>query len=204
MKTSIAKTCVMGLLALTVGLGGRAEAAGGIGLHGFGAPVVKTMKINDDAAFMAGVRGGWLIDRRLSIGGGFYGAGPHVKTSGETAARYGADTDIAMWYGGLEAEYTLGGNSLYHLTLSALAGPGRVTIVEGFDSHKRGKDIDDVAHDSFFVFEPGIQGEINVTSWFRVAAGISWLVADGVKITGLGDDDFSGPAGSLTFKFGSF
>jgi hypothetical protein len=58
--------------------------------------------------------------------------------------------------------------------------------------------------DFVMVIEPAINAELNVTTWFRLNAGVSYRIVAGVDQVGLDNSDFSGPAASLTFKFGRF
>jgi hypothetical protein len=58
--------------------------------------------------------------------------------------------------------------------------------------------------DVVVVFEPAVNAELNVTSWFRLNAGVSYRVATGVNQEGLRNRDFSGLAAAVTFKFGGF
>ncbi len=55
-----------------------------------------------------------------------------------------------------------------------------------------------------FVLEPAVNAELNVTTWFRLNAGVSYRFVTGVTQVGLDNGDFSGPTATLTFKFGTF
>ena len=55
-----------------------------------------------------------------------------------------------------------------------------------------------------FVFEPTANAELNVATWCRVMAGVSYRITTGVTQVGLGNSDFTGLSASLTVKLGSF
>lgn len=167
---------------------------------GFGAPVVKVTSVNGDAGVLVGAWGAWLINHQLAIGAGGYGLSTDIDASGETNRHYGRDLEIGMGYGGIILEHIHSSNSLYHLTESVLVGGGGITLSEDRDNYDEDEDV----NDGFFVVEPGISGELNVSRWFRVSAGVSYRFAAGVDLPGIDDGDLSGPAGSLTFKFGAF
>jgi hypothetical protein len=58
--------------------------------------------------------------------------------------------------------------------------------------------------DEFFVLEPALNVELNITSFFRINAGASYRYISGINYDNLRNEDFSGFSGVLTFKFGSF
>jgi len=58
--------------------------------------------------------------------------------------------------------------------------------------------------DSFFVIEPSVHVNLNVTTFFRIAAGVSYRYVSGLNSTLSTNADLSGPSGVLTFKFGMF
>ncbi|MDG5765867.1 hypothetical protein QA596_00220 [Balneolales bacterium ANBcel1] len=167
---------------------------------GFGGPVVKFSSIDGKTGVWVGGRGGWILnfsnEHAISLGGGGYGLvtehqvpNPSVPLVSEFAA---------IGYGGFEMEYTNRTYQLVHFTASTLIGAGGATT----------RDSDYVEIDSdantFFVLEPGLNIEMNVTSFFRIATGVSYFYTSGISKAGLQDSDFSGFKGKLTFKFGSF
>ncbi len=73
---------------------------GGTGHNGgWGAPVVHVTTVRDRAAVFLGGRGGWLLDGRVTIGGGGFGLVTPVPAPPE-AGKAGEDLDLAMAYGG--------------------------------------------------------------------------------------------------------
>jgi hypothetical protein len=82
-----------------------------------------------------------------------------------------------------------------------LIGGGAVVYAENLDSDD---DNSWDVNDSFFVFEPGINAELNVTQWFRINAGVSYMLVRDLNIVGMDNNDLGGVAGNILFKFGSF
>jgi hypothetical protein len=169
---------------------------------GFGAPVVKVTTIKDQSAVMIGGRGGWIINHSLVLGGGAYGVVNEVDAP-EGALPEQGPLDIEFGYGGFEMEYIVRPESLMHFGTYILIGGGATNYV---------KDVGPVTEsneqvgetDFLFVLEPAVNGELNVTTWFRLNAGVSYRVVAGVNQVGLKNSDFSGVAASLTLKFGKF
>ncbi|MDQ1267322.1 MAG: hypothetical protein QG635_2476, partial [Bacteroidota bacterium] len=102
--------------------------------------------------------------------------------------------------GGVYVEYINSTKSALHFTVGGLIGGGSTSANgSGFD---RG-----ISESSpFFVIEPALSAEINMTRFVRIAAGASYRVILGADMD---DDvfkstDLSGPSVNLTFKFGWF
>jgi hypothetical protein len=112
-------------------------------------------------------------------------------------------------YGGFVMEYTIAPNDLLHFTVQALIGGGGVHYREDwFDGHNDDWFDDNPRHgktDMVFVVEPTASVEMNLTPWFRVSAGASYLHVSGIdELQGIKNDDLKGLSGNLTFKFGAF
>lgn len=175
---------------------------GGITTSGFGGPVVKYTAIGDHGVVMLGGRGGWIFNHALVLGGGAYGTVTEIDAPAGVVP--GEDpVDIKFEYGGFEAEYIFHSNALTHATLYTLIGGGTIRFVK--DVGPVSESNDQVGESEMvFVLEPGVGGELNVTTWFRLGAGVSYRVVTGVGRGELTNSDFAGVAGTLTFKFGRF
>jgi len=167
---------------------------------GFGGPVVKFSSFNGDPAAFVGGRGGWILNFRdgqtFILGGGGYGLVSEHKTGTATVFER-EPLYYNVGYGGFELEYINHTRRLIHAGGMVLIGGGAINYRDNqFDTY--GKD------DPFFVVEPGLHLELNVTDFFRIAGGASYRFTTGVSLDQLDDDDLSGPSGMLTFKFGKF
>jgi hypothetical protein len=169
---------------------------------GFGAPVVKFTWINGQSAFMFGGRGGWIINHSLVLGGGGYGVVSEVDAPEGVLPEQGP-LDIEFGYGGFEMEYIFRPESLIHFGTYTLIGVGTDNLVKDVgpvtESHQTVS-----ASDLVFVLEPGVNAELNVITWFRLNAGVSYRLVSGVNQVGLKNSDFSDAAATLTLKFGRF
>ena len=169
---------------------------------GFGAPVLKYTSIYGQNALMIGGRGGWIINHSFVIGGGGYGTVTEVDAPEGIFPELGP-LDLKLEYGGFELEYILNPKSLAHFSFYILIGGGSIKFSKDAGSHDEGDHT--VGPDDFvFVMEPAINGEMNITDWFHINAGVSYRIITDVEQEQLENSDFSGVTGNLTFKFGSF
>ena len=163
---------------------------------GFGGPVWKVMRLNGEAAFISGGRGGWIINHTFVIGGGGYGTMMDVGTG---MIRPDSDEKLylRMEYSGLELEYIHRSNKVAHWTVLALIGGGRLELRE-HDPDRA------VSKDNFFVADANVNAEINVLKWMRVNAGAGYRLVIGADAEDLSDGDLGGPEAQVTVKLGSF
>jgi hypothetical protein len=178
---------------------------------GFGGPVVKVTRINGQDALLVGGRGGWIINHTFVIGGGGYGL---VTDVAPTVPGLFNQNLLMLGYGGLELEFIMQSDRIVHLTVPVLIGAGAV----GYRTGHWGDDFDlnigfDNRFDTFFIIEPGIDLEVNVVSFFRINAGVSYRHVTGISaptdITGnprplTSNNDLRGISWMIGFKFGTF
>lgn len=169
---------------------------------GFGGPVVQIGNVAGSGAVWVGGRGGWIINlseqHTISLGGGGFGlATNHLAPDPQIG-----DPDIDYYafsgYGGFIFEYTNRSYKLAHFTISSLTGAGAIGLRESnYENFE-----DEV--DTYFVFEPAVHAELNVTTFFRISAGLGYRFTSGIDSFGFSDSDFSGFNAIITFKFGGF
>ncbi|MCC5942837.1 MAG: hypothetical protein JJU37_14940 [Balneolaceae bacterium] len=175
---------------------------GNVSHGGFGGPVVKFSNVAESGAVWVGGRGGWIINLNenhgISLGGGGYGLATNHPASNPQIGDPDSDYYALTGYGGFEFEYTNRSYKLAHFTLSTLIGGGGLMLRE--------RDYEEVEEevDTYFVLEPGIHAELNVTTFFRISTGLSYRMTSGINKFGFTDSDFSGLNAIITFKFGGF
>jgi hypothetical protein len=170
--------------------------SGDIESGGFGGPMLKVTSLNGENALMIGGRGGWIINHAFVLGGGGYGLVTRVKAKVTDSTHQYMD----MGYGGMDIEYIASSDDLLHLSMGLLVGGGGVGYRNesdnSFNNHRN--------MDSFFVLEPSVHANLNVTPFFRIAAGVSYRYVTGLTSSISTSADLSGPTALLTFKFGTF
>jgi len=161
---------------------------------GYGGPVLKGIQIGNETGLMVGGRGGWIINHTFVLGGGGYGLVTEIDAPGDSLLNLG--------YGGLTLGLVLKSDELIHLTVGSMFGAGGIGL-----RSKDGIDIDEGVrseHNEFFLIEPEVTAELNITPFFRISGGVSYQYFNGIDAFGFTDDDFSGFAADIQFKFGSF
>jgi hypothetical protein len=175
---------------------------GDVSHGGFGALVFQGSVIDGQPAYIQGVRGGWIInfreDHSLSLGVGSYELENQIQIT-PPGASDNRQYNLTLDYSTFEVEYTYLTNRLLHVTSPLLIGGGTLSYeIE----HREGNDL---PGEGFFVCEPGVRAELNIVSWFRVGAGLSYRwFAGGGRFAGLDDDDLSNLSGTVVLKFGGF
>jgi hypothetical protein len=182
-----------------------------ITVQGFGGPVLKFTSIREGYfGFLFGVNGGILLNNQFMLGVGAYGLVNDIRTSptADVKIPHTSDMYLNMAYGGLMVGYTATPHRLIHVMANLLVGTGVVDyrykfwIEGGMDWSVGSPKVDT---DYFFVLEPSVNAELNLTRVVKVYVGGSYRFATGVgMITGLSNRDIAGPTINLGFKFGVF
>lgn len=172
--------------------------------HGFYfAPVFKVSNFDGETAFLPGFKGAWTINRTVALGFEGYGLAPSIT-------RDDIDPNSRVrplaGYGGLFVETILHSNRLLHLTVPVMFGAGWLGYVEDWSRDNQGSVLgDDLVDDQvIWVFEPGLSAELNVATFFRVNAGVSYRLTQDLDLVNTPSGAFRGMNYSLTLKFGRF
>jgi len=183
-KLRLAAILILFLVPIVVNAEEKTLISGEIESGGYGGPVVKLSVVNNEFAVLMGGRGGWIINHAFIVGGGGYGLATDVFVSG---------SKLSLGYGGIELGYVFLSDSLVHFTAHSLFGFGGVSFQN-----------DPASADEVFVIEPEATVVLNITEFFRIAAGVSYRIVTGVTTAGVSDASLSGLSGMLVFKFGRF
>ncbi len=170
---------------------------GDIESGGFGGPALKITRINGEGAVLVGGRGGWIINHSFVLGGGGYGLANAI--SAKVPDLQNGFRHVDLGYGGLEVEYIAASDRLVHLSFGLLVGGGGVRYKDEntMEDHR--------SMDGFFVAEPSLTIDLNITRFFRLGAGASYRYVNGISSSGVTSDaDLSGPSAMLILKFGKF
>ena len=99
-------------------------------------------------------------------------------------------------YGGLELEYIIQSDNLVHFSVCTLIGAGGVSYRNSlWNNNEDGWNNWNSPGDAFFVFEPAANVELNIISFFRINAGISYRLISGVNFDNLKNSDLGGLSG---------
>ncbi len=172
---------------------------GKVRVGGFGAPAIKFTTFDDKMGVLLGGYAGVMLNSKLMLGAGAYALVNNI----EAPRTHAADPTLYwnMWYTGFVPEYTIKGNKLIHIAAGALIGGGGVMKSERY---KEWDDHESLDYSSFFVGEPHINLELNITSYLRLGIGGSYRFVKGSNTAGITDEKLSGPSAHFTIKAGRF
>ena len=175
---------------------------------GYGSFSVGYTKVGSYNAFSSGMKGAWIINHSIGIG---------IAGSGFITEELGITSDnnysfVTGGHGGFLIEPIFFSNNSVHFTVPIIIGGGGVTYINEFQMHGDYQEYP-YAYDSYFLFEPGVELEVNMVKFFRVAVGVSYRMTSDINLTTtiLGEDvvildkkDLNQFVVNLTFKFGKF
>lgn len=166
----------------------------------FGAPVVKFSSLAGKDAVFTGGRFGWIINKSIVLGGGFYSLVNSVKT-GQVDPVSGQDVRLGLNCGGLEFEYIFFPESKFRASVEMFFAGGGVTFSVPDKS---------VAHTSYYsddllLWEPQVNVEYEIVDWLHIGTGVSYRIITGFDAAnGIYRDDLKGLSALITFKFGRY
>jgi hypothetical protein len=176
---------------------GKKIAHGGYGSIGFGYTT-----IDSKSALLLNVKGAWVIDHKVALGFSGTGFMNNLEKTTQSNEYY-----LGGGYGGFFFEPIFFARSPIHFSVPILVGGGGVsTMPQNYweDDYWNYQD-----YDAFFVFEPGVELEVNVVSFMRVGLGASYRFTNGILINPRYNDPVAlnaldGYNFFLNLKFGKF
>lgn len=176
---------------------------------GYGAITNRFTRINGSFTNMTGVYGGVFINHKVLIGMGGWATTNYIPVPEENSVSPGDRMSYAYGQFGLITEYALWSKRAVHLNFNLFSGAGFSLQYERpqnwyYDDNYHARPYGDNDENWMFVVEPGVQLEMNLFRWMRVAPGVSYRQAYGSYSKGLSDSKLSDITYSVTVKFGKF
>ncbi|RKD87710.1 hypothetical protein [Mangrovibacterium diazotrophicum] len=168
---------------------------------GYGALSIAYTEIDNKDAFVVGARGGWIINHSFSLGLAGYGFINDVHYNDPFYDSF--DYNLAGGYGGLFVEPIIAPMSPVHVSFPILLGFGAVSYIHEYDHWDYSWEREGL-HDVFWVIEPAVELEFNMTRFFRLAATASYRLTSDVDMDLTDPDLMKGMNVGLVFKFGKF
>ena len=150
--------------------------------------VGKAATLNGNWGLFGGMRAGYNINERISIGLAGYGLIPD-NLGGSYINQNGHDT-LHFGYGGVETTYSYQLSEKFNLGGTMMLGAGRV------DYENLG------GNDYFFIMEPGVALNFIITNWFGLGYSVNYRLSSGVNYADFSNASFSGWSMDLDFNFG--
>ncbi|MBL7963363.1 MAG: hypothetical protein JNM31_05895 [Flavobacteriales bacterium] len=178
---------------------------------GWGAPTGFYTRIMDQDALLLGARGGWIINHRFTLGLAGHGLvtqvhnaayDQHLISQGQTLTD---KSRLFLGYGGLLLEPIIAYRSPIHVSLPIIIGAGGA----GYSySGPPPPDFDPLTYktdgQAFFVFEPGLDLELNLIPLLRIGLGVSYRYTSDLDIPGTAKDALHGFNAGMSIKVGRF
>lgn len=169
---------------------------------GYGAIYGGYTVIDNNEALVFGGRFGWLASHSLGAGIGVTG----FINEYHYEPAIDRDVFLAGGYGGLVIEPILMPRFPVHVSFPVLLGGGGISYISREDYYND-KAIEDSR--AFLLIEPGAEIELNVTRFFRLAAGFTYRLPASFNLGATTNNtpslkSIKGMTGVLTMKFGKF
>ncbi|NQZ75582.1 MAG: hypothetical protein HRT61_05640 [Ekhidna sp.] len=175
-------------------------------LNAFGALDLKISDFKDERGLLVGAYGGFIINRRYLFGVAAYGLVTNMEFDGIVPGQ--VDTkqlNLNGGYGGILIGGTIAHKELVHISIPIVLGAGSLEVVDrDFFINNPADSEFTVENSVYFVAEPGIELEFNITKYFRLGAGATYRHVSGLELDNVEDEDISGTTAMLSFRFGRF
>lgn len=171
---------------------------------GYGSISVGYTQIDGEDVMTLGGRAGWVIDHHVAIGLAGKAFMNSIYIDG-----YWPDYDgfyLVGGYGGFFVEPIIAPNYPIHVSFPILIGGGGLALNDHtwHDYDWEDEYYEPYDWDSYFVFEPGVEIELNIVKFVRVAFGASYRLTTDMHMAYVPKDMMNGFNGNVTFKFGWF
>lgn len=170
---------------------------------GYGGISMGYTNISGKNAFIAGAGGGFLLDHRFTIGLAGYCFVSNINHLDHEQQPTIDNFSLAGGYGGLLLEYIIAPLQPIHVSFPVLIGGGGAFLIENRDYNENNSHV---PYSTFFVLEPGVDVEVNVVKFFRIALYGSYRYTNNFSIdyySLAGIKQFSTPDDALrSFNFG--
>lgn len=172
-------------------------------IRGFGSIDTRLTEFNDDLGMLVGAHGGIILNNSFVIGLGGYGLTTNFKFQGTEP-----DEELYLYggYGGLVLGAIFAPKEVVHIYTPVLIGAGGIRVSDRnlFRNGGLGDFRNFIEDSAFFVIEPGIEVEVNITRFFKVGMGASYRIVGESDLINVSNKDLSGFSGGLSLKFGKF
>lgn len=196
-----------GLTSMQAQDGGMQTLFGGGGIYangGYGGFHTAFAKIEDRNTFFFGGQGGWVINHSIVFGGGGMGFNTDLKYDERLDDQYRFEGG----YGGILLEFIVKPNNVVHFNFPMFIGGGGIRYTTNSKNFNSSYQEDEAG---FFIFEPGVDLQVNLLPFMRLAIGARYKITSDatLRYAGTGDKIADGgllrvPSANITFKFGRF
>ena len=175
-------------------------------LNGFGGFDMRIGDFRGERGLMVGAYGGLLINRRYLFGVAGYGLVTNLEFDGVVPGE--TDPKVLNLHGGYAGVLigaSIAPRELIHISIPVIFGAGAFEVVDKNFFSNNLADAEFVVENSiFFVVEPGLELEFNVSNNFRLGFGATYRYITGTELQNIKDEDVSGAVAMISLRFGRF
>lgn len=175
---------------------------------GYGSFSLGFTQVGKYQAFYSGIKGAWVIGHGFALGIAGNAFATELNADIIPENEYNI---VGGGYGGLLLEPIIWGNKPVHFSIPIIIGAGAVAFETGYYDQNYMNPYD---FDQYFVLEPGLEVELNITRFFRIGVGGSYRFTTDVDLTYtntsqieqqiLSGNDLNKFNTYISFKFGRF
>lgn len=172
---------------------------------GYGGLSFNYSQIDGKDALLVGARGAWIINHGVAIGIAGYGFANDMDYQ-QNVSGYEDAYSLAGGYGGLLIEPIIGAKWPVHVSIPILIGAGGAAVIQNYyykPNYEDGYYYSNES-DAFFVLESGIEVELNMVKFMRLAVGGYYRYTSDLQLAKMDTKVLDGFSVGLTMKFGKF
>lgn len=171
----------------------------------YAGPTFSVTNFADQVGLFVGGKGGWIVNRKFVVGASAALLVNTIDFNLEVPTQTSlVDTTLvaSLYYGGAELGYLRSPENLFHYSLWLQIGVGLI----GFKDYQCAScgEQSDLDRDLFFIVEPRIDLNLNLTKMARVSLGMGWRYAYDLELRSVSNEDFCGPIGLLAVRVGRY
>ncbi len=172
-------------------------------VDGFGSMDFMVSKVIDQESMQIGAHGGIILNKKLMLGAGGYGIVTQHKFDGVFPQQ---PLNLYGGYGGLLIGFNVAPREAIHASFPVIIGAGGIDIADRDFFPNAGPEFEEyiIESSAFFVIHPMANIEINMTKFFRLAAGVGYRHVSGTDLVNIKDEDLTSWTANVSFKFGGF
>ena len=153
---------------------------------GYGAFSIGYTQIDGKDAMLLGGRAAWVANHRFALGlmgrGFFNNFNSNRYYDPSYNPNYDPDYALAGGYGGIFVEPILAWNKPVHVSFPILIGAGGVAATPTNWQYVDNYNNYHYSTDAYFVLEPGVDVEFNITKFFKIALGGSYRYTSDIYV----------------------
>jgi hypothetical protein len=171
-------------------------------LGSFGALSVNYSQADDATWVYLGAEAGIIINDYFILGLAGYGLASSI-TIKDTEVATSGELNVYGGYGGVMLGAKIAPKKVFHFNIPILLGIGNLEVSDN-SYFLQGDPKFTIERSLFFVLEPRLEAEMNVTQKFRLGIGAGYRLINGTDLSYYDDQNLSMTTYQLSLKFGRY